>query len=225
MLEALPWLAFEIEDIGIVFGDQHLPEMEIAVVADLAALKTGPLEAFDMREDCLALLEQSPGGRGGRGGERGALPHIEHAACACEEPIAPPRAVLRRDWLRRKPLDIVAGECAMQLGGAPANLPHALKHRSHLGCVRGNFVAQYSLLIDQAVKPGTNDAPGIALVLDKGVHGRERRTTLALDQLDRPEQCRRVAELRDVDQETADLEFRMHARRDLGQDLGQIMMF
>ena len=39
LLEALPRLSFEIENVGIILGDQHLAEMKIPVMPDLAAFE------------------------------------------------------------------------------------------------------------------------------------------------------------------------------------------
>ena len=38
----------------------------------------------------------------------------------------------------------------MHLGGAPADLPHALQHRGHLGRLGGDLVGQHALLVDEA---------------------------------------------------------------------------
>ena len=113
----------------------------------------------------------------------------------------------------------VACKRVMQLGGAAADLPHALEHRRHLGRFGGSFVGQQALLVDQTVERGAGDAPGIALVLDEGVDDRERAAALALDQFDRAEQSGRILEMRDVGQEAADLDLRMNARRDAAQNL------
>ena len=105
----------------------------------------------------------------------------------------------------------------MQFGGAAADLPHALQHRRHLGRFGGDLVGQQALLVDQSVERSAGDAPGIALVLDEGMHGRERGAGLALDQFDRAEQGRRILEMRDIGQEAADLELRMNAGRNLAR--------
>src|SRR5262249_5479868 len=46
--EASPRLALEIENVGVILGNQYLTEMEIAVMADLAAFKAGALEACNV---------------------------------------------------------------------------------------------------------------------------------------------------------------------------------
>ena len=35
LLEASPRLAFEVEEVNVILGDQHLAEVEVAMVADL----------------------------------------------------------------------------------------------------------------------------------------------------------------------------------------------
>ena len=101
----------------------------------------------------------------------------------------------------------------MQLGGAASDLPHALEHRRHLGRVGGNFVGYQALLIDQAVERRAGNAPGIALIFDESVHRNESGAGFAFDELNRAEQSGRVAEMRNIDQEAANLEFGMKARR------------
>ena len=66
LIERAARLALEVEDIGVVLGDQHLAEMEIAVMADLHAVETRAASLLDMRKDRIAVLEQALGqGRGG----------------------------------------------------------------------------------------------------------------------------------------------------------------
>ena len=200
--------------------------MEIAVMADLAAGKARVLEAADMRENRFALAEQALRQRRCGLGQavRVGLQHLEHAGRACGDGLAPARAVLGRDRLRREAVDVMTCQRVMQLGGAPADLPHALQHRGHLGRLGGDFVGQQALLVDQPVKRGAGDTPGIALVLDEGMHGRERGAGFALDQLDGAQQRRRIPEMRHIGQEAPDLEFRMDARRHLAEDLDDVLV-
>ena len=73
LLEALPRLAFEVENVGVILGDQDLAEMEIAVMADLAAV-----EACALRPSMCAKIASRwssrrcarHGGGFGRGGLR-----------------------------------------------------------------------------------------------------------------------------------------------------------
>ena len=141
-------------------------------MADLAAGKARVLEAADMRENRFALAEQALRQRRCGLGQtvRVGLQHLEHAGRACGDGLAPARAVLGRDRLRREAVDIMTCQRVMQLGGAPADLPHALQHRGHLGRLGGDFVGQQALLVDQPVERGAGDAPGIALVFDEAMH-------------------------------------------------------
>ena len=101
----------------------------------------------------------------------------------------------------------------MQFGGASADLPHALEHRRHLGCLGSSLIGQQPLLVDQSVERGAGDAPGVALIFDEGVHNRERRAGFTLDQFDRAEQRRRILEMGNIGQEPAHFELGMDAGR------------
>ena len=56
--EAAARLALEVEDVGVVLGDQHLAEMEVAMMADLQAVERRMLDAVDIAQHGLAVIEQ-----------------------------------------------------------------------------------------------------------------------------------------------------------------------
>ena len=152
------------------------------------------------------------------------LEHVECAECARRNGLAPSCTIVNGDRLRSETVDVVTCKRAMQLGGAAADLPHALQHRRHFGRFGGDLVGQQALLVDQAIERSAADAPGIALVLDKGVHRCERGAGVTLDQLNGAEQGRRILEMRDIGQETPDLELRMNARRYFAQNLDDVLV-
>ena len=171
------------------------------------------------------MLQQALGQRRGRLGETGqvALEQREDAARPRQQRLGPAHAVVGRDRLGREGRYVgPAGEGQMQLGGAPADLPDALQHRGGFRRFGDLVAGQQALLVDEAVERGAGDAPGVALVLDEGVHHRQRAAVFMLQQLDAAEQRRRVLEMRDVGQEAADLDLGMNAGGDTAQDLHHV---
>ena len=139
--------------------------------------------------------------------------------------VSPARNVVGGDRLRRESRDVgAAGESKMHFGGAASDLPHALQHRGGFRRIGERFSRGQALLLDQAVEPVGGHAPGIALVLDEGMHNRERAAIIALDQFDRAEQARRILEMGDVGEEAADLDFRMDAGGDPAQHLDDVLV-
>ena len=59
LFERAARLALEIEDIGVVLGDQHLAEMEVAVMADLQCRRSARPARFDVPDDGVAMFEQA----------------------------------------------------------------------------------------------------------------------------------------------------------------------
>ena len=114
------------------------------------------------------------------------------------------------------------GKSQMQFGGAAGDLPHALEHRCRFQIFSDGFLGQQTLLVDETVERGAGDAPGVALVLDAGMHDRERRALIAFRKLERAEQGGHIREMRDVGQEAPDLDLRMNAGGDAAQDLHDI---
>ena len=114
------------------------------------------------------------------------------------------------------------GKGLVHLGGAAADLAHALKHGGGLHRLRDGVGRQHAQFVDQPVEAGCGNGPGIALVFDEFVHDRERAAVLALHQFDAAEQRGRVLEMRDVGEEAADLQLRMDAGGDPPQDLDDV---
>ena len=220
-------LALEVEDEGVVLGDQHLAEMEVAVVADL--------DRVDRRPAASAGCARR---------SRRARPACGRPAPGRLRPGSPRFSASRsRAWLLRSIRRSVqaamscgptrlgrevgniaaARQRALQLAGAAADLPERLQIggqlRAFLGRGRGR---QHALVVDEAAEIGAGHRPGVALVFDEAMRDRERAALVAFDKFDRSQQIGDVAVFGMLDQEPADLDLGMDAFVELAENLDHV---
>ena len=224
-------LALEIDDEDVVLDDQHLAEMEVAVVADLQAVDFAGSSALDAIGQSLRAASATASTSGAIGfAHRAAalLQGVEDALGARAGLVDPALDVARRRSAPgAKSANVVAArQRDLHLGDAPADLRHVAQIGSLLvvspGCALGR---QQALLLDEAVEIGrwspSRRRPG-----SRRRRGRRRArcVVLAFDQFDAAEQRRRVGEAGDLGQEAADLDLRIDAGLELAIDLDDIVV-
>ena len=130
------------------------------------------------------------------------------------------------DRFRRKVNEFaVAGERQVQLGEAPSDLRHVTQIGDLLLAFGGMFTcAEQALFVDEAIEIGRGHCPGVALVFDKGMNGRNGISLIALDQLGAAEQRRRIGKTRDFGQKAADLDLGIDAGFELAMELDHILV-
>ncbi len=222
--------ALEVDDENVVLDDQHLAEMEIAVVADA--------EAVDIRRKQRAQALMQGGLLGQQQIDELAigfpetvaplLEHVEHALGAARDIVDAALDLAGRDRLRREIGDVVAArEREMHFGDAPSGLRHIAQIGNLFLALAGVLaLRQQTLFIDEAIEIGRCHGPAVTLVLDKGMDDRDRALALVVtfDQFDAAEQRRRVGEARDFGQEAADLDLGIDAGLELAIELHHIVV-
>src|SRR5262245_38881722 len=83
----------------------------------------------------------------------------------------------------------------------------------------GSFGGQQALFLDETVEVGARHGPGVALVLDKAVHDRDRATPPVLLKLVTSKQRRRMRERNGFRQKTTDFDFWVDAALNSTEEL------
>src|SRR5436190_19311833 len=200
-------LALEVDDQEVVVRYEHLAEVVVAVVARLHRLLLRRRAAVDEGEDARAL-----GGHCLR--LVAALDNAERLLGLLVHARAPGVDVLRGERLGlERRIAARRGEGAVQLGGARGE---RLDERQV-----GRMVLVLAQPLDEALEIRERVAPGIALVHDVRLQQRHGGGLAAAGRqvLDRAGERHAMLETRDLGEEAADLELRMHALPDAAEAL------
>ena len=176
-----PRLALEIDDEDVVLDDQHLAEMEVAVVADIEPVDIARQQRLQPIRQGRLLRQQLVGQRHGR-------PPSANRADASARRTRVRRAPGYRPIQRctssgrvgsgaKSGMSLLAGERDVHLGDAPSGLRHVAQIGSLFLAFAGMFARrQQPLFVDKAIEIGRRHGPGVALVGHEGMDDTRSRS-------------------------------------------------